>query len=76
MPDRSSAVAAALQFELSVDGFYEFDSEQTLDMGRGALETARAVGDDALIAAAASALCVGEAAAGQIEARASITLRR
>ncbi len=67
VPDRSSAVAAALQIELSVDGFYEFDSEQTLDMGRGALETARAVGDDALIAAAASALCVGEAAAGKIE---------
>ena len=68
VPDRSSAVAAALQIELSIDGFYEFDSEQTLDMGRGALETARALGDDALIAAAASALCVGEAAAGQIEA--------
>ncbi len=67
VPDRSSAVAAALQIELSVDGFYEFDSEQTLDMGRGALETARAVGDEALIAAAASALCVGEAAAGKIE---------
>ncbi len=66
VPDRSSAVAAALQIELSVDGFYEFDSDQTLDMGRGALETARAVGDEALIAAAASALCMGEAAAGKI----------
>ena len=35
-------------------------------MGRGALETARALGDDVLIAAAASALCVGEAASGHI----------
>ena len=68
VPDRSSAVAAALQIELSVDGFYEFDSEQTLAMGRGALETSRTIGDHALIAAAASALCMGEAAAGQIEA--------
>ena len=37
-------------------------------MGRGALETARAIGDRALIAAAASALCLGEAAAGEIAA--------
>jgi len=37
-------------------------------MGRGALETARDVGDSALIGAAASALCLGEAAAGDIDA--------
>ena len=40
-------------------------STQTIERGRGALELARAVGDRALIAAAASALCLGEAAAGR-----------
>jgi ATP/maltotriose-dependent transcriptional regulator MalT len=67
IPDRSSPSAAALQIELAVDGLYELDFEQTLTMGRGALETARALGDPALLVAAASALCLGEAAAGQIE---------
>ena len=43
------------------------DLEQILEMGRGALETARAVGDPALIAAALTTLTVGEAAAGEIE---------
>jgi DNA-binding CsgD family transcriptional regulator/tetratricopeptide (TPR) repeat protein len=66
--DRSTAEAAALQIELAVDGLYELDYEQTLTMGRGALETARATGDRALIASAASALCLGEAAAGDIDA--------
>ena len=37
-------------------------------MGARALETARALGDRALIAAAASALCLGEAVGGAIEA--------
>ncbi len=65
--DRSSATAAALQIELAVDGFFEQDTEQPVEMGRGALETARALDDRTLIAAAASVLCVGEAAAGHIE---------
>ncbi len=67
LPDRDTAAAAALQVELAVDGLYELDFEQTLARGRGALETARAVGDRALLAAAASALALGEAAAGEIE---------
>jgi DNA-binding NarL/FixJ family response regulator/tetratricopeptide (TPR) repeat protein len=67
LPDRRTAAAAALQIELAVDGLYELDFEQTAEMGRGALDTARAVGDRALIASAASALCLGETAAGQIE---------
>ena len=67
VPDRSTAAAAALQIELAVDGLYEHDFEQTLVMGRGALESARALGDQALIAAAVSALCLGEAAAGNID---------
>jgi DNA-binding NarL/FixJ family response regulator len=68
LADRSSAAAAALQVELAVDGLYVLDFAQTVEMGRGALAVAQAVGDRALIAAAASALCLGEAAAGQIEA--------
>jgi DNA-binding NarL/FixJ family response regulator len=68
LPDRSSAAAAALQIELAVDGLYVLDFAQTVDMGRGALELARVVGDRALIAQAASALCLGEAAAGEIAA--------
>jgi DNA-binding CsgD family transcriptional regulator len=68
LPDRSSAAAAALQIELAVDGLYVLDFAQTVDRGREALKVARAVGDRALIAEAASALCLGEAAAGQIAA--------
>ncbi len=68
LPDRSSAAAAALQIELAVDGLYVLDFDQAVNRGLGALELARALGDRPLIAAAASALCLGEAAAGQIEA--------
>jgi len=67
LPDRSTTTAAVLQIELAVDGMYELDFEQTATMGRGALETARAVGDGALIAAATSALCLGETVAGRID---------
>ena len=70
LPDRTTPAAAALQVELTVDGLYELDFEQTVSMGRGALAASRATGDRALIAAAASALALGEAAAGRIaEAR-------
>jgi DNA-binding CsgD family transcriptional regulator/tetratricopeptide (TPR) repeat protein len=67
LPDRSTAAAAALQIELSIDALYELDHSQTVAMGRGALETARALGDRALIGAAASALSMSEAGAGHIE---------
>jgi DNA-binding NarL/FixJ family response regulator len=66
LPDRTTAAAGALQIELAVDGLYELDFEQTSEMGRGALATARAVGDRALVAAATSALCLGETVAGRI----------
>jgi DNA-binding CsgD family transcriptional regulator len=68
LPDRSTPAAAALQIELAVDGLYELDFEQAVAMGRGALEASRAIGDRVLIAAAASALCLGEATAGRIDA--------
>jgi DNA-binding CsgD family transcriptional regulator len=66
LPDRTTAAAAALQIELAVDGLYVLDLAQAVEMGRGALEVARAVGDRPLVAAAASALCLTEAAAGEI----------
>jgi signal transduction histidine kinase/tetratricopeptide (TPR) repeat protein len=68
LPDRSTPAAAALQIELAVDGLYELDFERTVSMGHGALVASRATGDRVLIAAAASALALGEAAAGQIGA--------
>ena len=65
LPDRESVEAGVVQIELAVDGMYELDFDQTLTMGVGALEIARRLGDGALIAAAASALALGEAASGQ-----------
>lgn len=66
LPEGSTRAAAALQIELAVDGLYGLDFEQTVSMGRGALVAARATGDRVLIAMAASALALGEAAAGHI----------
>ena len=68
LPDRSTPEAAALQVELAVDGLYENDFEQTFEMGAGALDTARRLEDRGLIAMAASALALGEAAAARIDA--------
>ena len=68
LPDRSTPAAAALQLELAVDCLYQLDFEQTVSMGHGALAASRATGDRVLIAAAVSALALGEAAAGQIAA--------
>jgi DNA-binding CsgD family transcriptional regulator len=67
LPERETAEATALQIELAVDGLYENDFEQTREMGAGALETARRLGDRPLIASAAAALALGESAEGRIE---------
>ncbi|HSE81226.1 MAG TPA: BREX system ATP-binding domain-containing protein [Gaiellaceae bacterium] len=67
LPDPSTAEAVVLQIELAVDGLYELDFEQTVETGERALATARAVGDRALVALAASALCLGETLAGRID---------
>ena len=64
LPDRSTAAAALLEIELAVDGLYELDFAQTIEMGRLAVATARALGDRPLLAAAAAALCLGETVAG------------
>lgn len=64
--DRSSPAAVGLQVELAVDGMYELDFDQTRVIGRRALEAAQALGDRPLIAVAAAALCLGEAASGDM----------
>jgi DNA-binding CsgD family transcriptional regulator/tetratricopeptide (TPR) repeat protein len=64
LPDQLAPAATTLQIELAIDGLYEFDFELTVEMGRRALEAAQAGSDRALIAAAASVLCLGETAAG------------
>jgi DNA-binding CsgD family transcriptional regulator/tetratricopeptide (TPR) repeat protein len=66
LPDRSTPEAAALQIELTVDGLYQNDFEQTFEMGEAALSTALALADRGLIAGAASALALGEAAGARV----------
>jgi DNA-binding NarL/FixJ family response regulator/tetratricopeptide (TPR) repeat protein len=65
--DQSAPEAAALQVELAVDGLYANDFAQTFEMGEAALRTARALEDRSLIAVAASALALGEAAAARVD---------
>ena len=67
LPDRSTPDAAVLEIELAVDGLYERDFEQAVEMGRQAFATAQEVGNAALIASAASALCLAETVAGEIQ---------
>ena len=66
--DRASAEAAGLEIELAVDGLYERDFEQAVEMGRQALATAEVVGDQALTGSAAAVLCLAETVAGSIDA--------
>ena len=67
LPDRATADAAVLEIELAVDGLYEQDFGQAVEMGRRALTTAQEVGERALVASAASVLCLAETVAGEIE---------
>ena len=66
--DRATAEAAVLEIELAVDGLYERDFEQAVEMGRQALATAEVVGDQALTGSAAAVLCLAETVAGSIDA--------
>ncbi len=68
LPDRGTTESAALEVELAVDGLYALDFDQTCEMGRTALETARELGDRPLIAAASAALALGEVCDGRVEA--------
>ena len=71
LPDGNTPAAAALQIELGIDGLYALDMDQALSMGSAALETAHALGDRMLIAAAGAALGLIAATAGRFdEARA------
>ena len=54
LPDDDSPEAAALMFELTVDAFYGMDYERMSDWGARTLETARALEDRPLMAAAAA----------------------
>jgi DNA-binding CsgD family transcriptional regulator/tetratricopeptide (TPR) repeat protein len=67
LPDRATPETVVLEIELAVDGLYELDFEQAIAMGVRALTTARAVGDQSLVAAAAAALCLCETVAGEID---------
>ncbi len=67
LPERDTPEAAALQVELAIDGLYAKDLERTSEMGGAALDTARRLGDPGLIAVAASALALGEAAGAEID---------
>ena len=68
LPERNTTESAALEVEMAVDGLYSLDFDQTCEMGRAALETARELGDRPLIAASAAALALGEVCDGRIEA--------
>ena len=68
LAERGTREAATLQLELAVDALYTNDFERNFTMGEAALATARTLGDRPLIAAAASALALGEAGAARIEA--------
>ncbi len=67
LEDHATAEGTALQIELAIDGLYSLDFAQTLEMGAGALESARALDAPALTAHAAAALSLGEVTAGRIE---------
>ena len=66
LAERNPAEAATLEIELAHNALYEMDFERNFEMGGMALERARKLGDKALIARAAAALCAGESAAGRM----------
>ena len=67
LDDPAGPEGVGLQIELAVDGLYTMDLDQTIEMGQGALESARKLGIAPLVAAAASALALGEASQGLTE---------
>ncbi len=64
LADPAGPEGVGLQIELAVDGLYTMDLEQTIEMGHSALESARKLGLEPLIASAAAALALGEASQG------------
>ena len=67
LPERTTAESVVLEIELAVDGLYELDFAQAIEMAEVALATAREVGRPPLVAAAAAVLCLAETTAGRIE---------
>ena len=67
LPERTTAESVVLEIELAVDGLYELDFAQAIEMAEVALATAREVGRRPLVAAAAAVLCLAETTAGRIE---------
>ena len=67
LPERTTPESVVLEIELAVDGLYELDFAQAIEMAGVALATAREVGRPPLVAAAAAVLCLAETTAGQIE---------
>jgi ATP/maltotriose-dependent transcriptional regulator MalT len=65
LADHDTPEAAALQIELGLDGMYRLDFDQAIEVGRAALDASRAVGNGGLVAAAAAALALAEAASGK-----------
>jgi DNA-binding CsgD family transcriptional regulator len=66
LAERNPAEAATLEIELAHNALYEMDFERHFEMGNTALARARQLGDRALIARAAAALCAGESGAGRM----------
>jgi ATP/maltotriose-dependent transcriptional regulator MalT len=66
LPDRDSAEATALMLDLAVDAFWGSDYEGMRDWARQALESARALGDDALTVAAAATAAFGASCVGPV----------
>ena len=71
LPARTTAEAVVLGIELAVDGLYELDFAQAIEMAEAALATAHEVGRRPLVAAAAAVLCLAETTAGRIEVAAT-----
>ncbi len=72
LPDQRSHEAVTVLLDLAGGGFFTFDIERLRDMGRRALEAARAIDDPPLVAAAAGLLAHGCSLAGlTAEARAN-----
>ncbi len=67
LPDQSSAEAVTAQLALAAGGILTFDLDEGRSYARRALAGARALGDPALIGAAASALAHASANAGAAE---------
>jgi DNA-binding NarL/FixJ family response regulator len=68
LPDQSSPAAVALMTELGIDAFFRMDYAGMRDHSRRAVEAARALGDEALMATPAGVLAFADVLDGDLEA--------